>query len=184
MYVLRKKARKKNGLLRSGFRSFSGNQWVLIWFTYLGDRTDFVIWTTAETEISIISIYLPNIVQLLRRAHQHGMIALFTRQEFNEPVKSGRPLKIGMANPAFVPGTKEGFWRIIGKSDSRSSNNVHRLIDNDISTEAVGLQRVSASAQWQHAEERDLYCSGSGTSRQDVSVREEGERWNGVRCND
>ena len=108
------------------------------------------------------------------------MMALFTRQDYNSPVKAGRPLKTGLANSALVSGTKGGFWRIIGKDDSRSATNVHRLIDNGISTEAADLYCVSAaSAQWQHSEERDLIALNQVHLRQDIRVKED-ERWNGV----
>ena len=137
----------------------------------IGDRTTLVGWTSAETGISIISICLPNIVQLFRRAHQHGVTALFTRQEFKEPITPDRPLKMGLANSALVPG---GFWCI--DDDSRSATHVHQLTDNGIhvDTYTAGLYSVSASAQWQHSEERHLIALDQIHLRQDVSVREEG----------
>lgn len=99
-------------------------------------------------------------------------MALFTRQEYNNPVKSS---KTRLANPTFIPGTKGGFWRIICRDDSRSATNVHQLIDNGVNTEAAALysDRVSVSAQWQRSGERDLIALGQVHVRQDGGVRED-----------
>lgn len=137
------------------------------------------MWTTAETGISIISICLPNIVQLFRRAHQHGMTALFTRREYNAPGTGIERSKVELISSALVVGAKGGFWRIFGNDDNNPKATVHRLIDNGIDTETAGLYSVSASGQWQRSEERDLIALDQIHLRQDVSVRED-ERWHVV----
>lgn len=105
------------------------------------------------------------------------MTALFTRQEYNTPVTPGRNSKMGLANCALISGPKGGFWRI--NDDSRLAADIHRLIYNGMSAEAEGLYSVSASAQGQHSEERDLTALHQIHLRQDVSVRVDG-RWNAV----
>lgn len=61
--------------------------------------------------------------------------------------------------------------------DSGSATNVHQLIDDGIDTDTAGLFNLSASAQWQHSEERDLIALDQIHLRRDVSMGED------ARCN-
>lgn len=69
-------------------------------------------WAAAELAISIVSICLPNMTQLFRRARRHELSALFTRRDYVAAIWSSP--KKGTAGPALVHGGKGGFRRISG----------------------------------------------------------------------
>lgn len=127
----------------------------------------FFYWTVAELAISIVSICLPNMTQLLRRAHQHGVSALFTRREY--PAGTGSRSKKGLAGFALLQGNKGGFQRVIGNDDTTLPANNNPLINKK---DQSGLYRASASAQ--QSGEGETIALGQVHLRHDIDVRENG----------
>ncbi|CAD6592249.1 MAG: hypothetical protein ASARMPREDX12_005949 [Alectoria sarmentosa] len=133
------------------------------------DTITFYYWSAAELAISIVSISLPNMTQLFRRAHQHGISALFTRREYAASMGSGS--KRGPGGSALAQGGKGGFQRIIGSDDTSFAVNQDPLITPK---DQSASYTVSACAQ--QPEERELIALDQVHLRQDIDVREE-ERW-------
>ena len=46
-------------------------------------------WALCEGPVSVISISLPNALQLVQRARKHGLKALFNRKEYTDAIKCG-----------------------------------------------------------------------------------------------
>ena len=149
--------------------SVACNQRVLTRQPILGDTITFYYWSAAELAISIVSISLPNMTQLFRRAHQHGISALFTRREYAASMGSGS--KRGPGGSALAQGGKGGFQRIIGSDDTSFAVNQDPLIPPK---DQSASYTVSACAQ--QPEERELIALDQVHLRQDIDVREE-ERW-------
>ena len=107
--------------------------------------------------------------QLFRRAHQHGISALFTRREY--AAGRGGHFIPGPAGSALVQGGNGGFQRIIGNdANTCAAKDEPQLNTNNQS----GFYSVSASAQ--QSEEREVIALGQVHLRQDIDVRED-ERW-------
>lgn len=149
--------------------SVACNQCVLIRQPILGETITFYYWSAAELAISIVSICLPNMTQLFRRAQQHGISALFTRREYVASIGTG--LKKGLGGSALVQGGKRGLQRIIGSDDTTFAVNHDPLITQK---DQSASYTVSASAQ--QPEEREVIALDQVHLRQDIDVREE-ERW-------
>ena len=137
--------------------------------TTLGNLIPYYSWTAAELPISVVSICLPNMLQLVRRAHTHGISALFTRRDYEAEWK-GRP-DIRPRGPALFEEGNGGFQRIIDKSGTSFPANNESLINTRVETD---LYSVSASAQ--SSEEREIIALRQVHLRQDVDVRGD-ERW-------
>ena len=105
--------------------------------------------------------------QLLRRAHQHGVSALFTRREY--PAGTGSRSKKGLAGFALLQGNKGGFQRVIGNDDTTLPANNNPLINKK---DQSGLYRASASAQ--QSGEGETIALGQVHLRHDIDVRENG----------
>ena len=141
--------------------SVACNPWVLIGHTNIGNYVTFVYWTASELAISIVSICLPNMVQLFRRAYEHGTPALFTSREY----------PTGSAGSTFVQGGKGGFQRIVvndGTTFAIHNDPLDQRIDQSI------LYSVTVSAQ--RPGETETAALGQVHMRQDFVVRED-ERW-------
>ena len=138
-------------------------------YTTLGNLIPYSRWSAAELAVSVVSICLPSITQLVRRAHEHGISALFTRRDYAAERK-GRP-DIRPRGPALFQEGNRGFRRIKDNNDTSFSANNESLISTRFEND---LYSVSASAQ--QSEERDMIALGQVHLRHDVDVRED-ERW-------
>ena len=135
----------------------------------VGTMTTFFNWTAAELAISVVSICLPNMTQLFRRAHQHGISALFTRREYvtgPENISKKRPV-----SSALVHGGNGGFQGIISIDDTTFAFNDDPLSKLE---DQSGLYSVGASAQ--QSEVGDVVAIGQVHLRKDIDGREY-ERW-------
>ncbi len=131
--------------------------------------TTFFCWTAAELAISIVSICLPNMTQLFRRAHQHGISALFTRREYAiGPENVSKKRSVGSA---LVHGGNGGFQGIVGIDDTTFAFNEDPLSKLE---DQSGLYSESASAQ--QPEVGDVVAVGQVHLREDINMREY-ERW-------
>ena len=138
-------------------------------YTTLGNLIPYFYWTAAELAISIVSICLPNMTQLVRRGHTHGISALFTRRDYEAEWK-GRP-EIRPKRSALLQEGNGGFRRIMDKNGTSFPANNESLISTRVEN---GLYSVSPSAP--QSEERDMIALGQVHLRQDVDVRGD-ERW-------
>lgn len=125
---------------------------------FLGKFIFYAKWAIAEGSISIVSICLPNMAQLLQRGRQHGMSSLFTRRQY--------------APKSFDPSSQDnGAFQRIGYGGSAS------VTEGRLMSDQGGLYSVSATAD-QHSEERDI-ALGQVRMRQEVTVGGD-ERWAAV----
>ncbi len=101
--------------------------------------TTFFYWTAAELAISIVSICLPNVTQLFRRAHQHGFTALFTRREYAiGPENISKKRTVGSA---LVHGGNGGFQGIIGIDQGARWSGPLVLRPKPVQIEAIPMVR-------------------------------------------
>ncbi len=126
----------------------------------LGNLVPYFRWTAAELAISIVSICLPNMTQLVRRGHKYGISALFTRRDY-EAEWRGRP-EIRPKGSAFSPEGNGGFRRIMDKNGTSFPANNELLINTRVEHD---LYSVSASAQ--QSEEREMNALSQAHLRQD-----------------
>ena len=142
---------------------------VLIGYMSIGSinkLTTFLSWTVAELAISIVSICIPNMTQLFRRTHQHGISALFTRRDFVAGPESRS--KNGPPGCAWVQGSI-GFLCNTGKAD------ISFALDGDEMTsteDKSGLYSMSASKQ--QSEQGSIVALGQAHLPNNDGVREYG----------
>ena len=115
----------------------------------LGNLVPYFRWTAAELAISIVSICLPNMSQLVRRGHTHGISALFTRRDY-EAEWRGRP-EIRPKGSALFQEGNGGFRRIMDKNGTSFPANNESLISTRIEND---LKSMSTSAQ--QSDEREM----------------------------
>ena len=126
--------------------------------------TTFLSWTAAELTISIVSICIPNMTQLFRRTHEHGISALFTRREFvGGPVSRS---KNGPPGSAWVQRSNNGFLCNTGKHDVNLAFNGDAMSSTD---DKSGLYSMSASTQ--KSEQGSIVALGQAHLRSDSNVR-------------
>lgn len=145
----------------------AGMTCMLIEYTTTGNMNTFFYWTAAEVAISIVSICVPNLTQLFRRTHQHGISALFTRREYvaGPEIRS----KKGPAGSAWVQGSNDNFLRTIGKDDSIAAFNGDPMSNTE---DKSGLSSVSASTH--QSEERSVVALDQVHLPPDSEVRKYG----------
>ena len=142
---------------------------LLTGYTILGNLIPYFYWTAAELAISIVSICLPNMTQLVRRGHTHGISALFTRRDYEAEWK-GRP-EIRPKRSALSQERNGGFRRIMDKNGTSFPANNESLISTRVDND---LYSVSPSAQ--QSEEREVIALSQVHLRQGVDGRGD-ERW-------
>ena len=135
----------------------------------LGNLVPYFRWTAAELAISIVSICLPNVTQLVRRGHKHGISALFTRRDYEAEWRR-RP-EIRPKGSALFQEGHGGFRRIMDKNGTSFPANKDLLISTRLQND---LYCVSISAQ--QSEEREMNALSKAHLGQDVDARGE-ERW-------
>ena len=124
----------------------------------------FLRWVSAEGSISIVSVCLPNMNYLAKRARHHGMSSLFTRREYASS-------SISNTGPGSALGQDKGGFRRIGNGRTTLVTDFRTILDQG------GMYSVSASAE-QHFEDKDI-AMGQVHMRQDVNVIED-KRWTAV----
>ena len=105
-------------------------------------------------------------VQLFRRAHRHGISALFTTREYVIGPESCA--KAGLGGFAWARRDKEGFQRSIDSYDTTFA------VNNDLSLnmkDQCGPYSVNGSAQGYSSDERGILAPDPAHLRQDVHVR-------------
>ena len=129
-------------------------------------------WTVAELALSIVCICLPNMIQLFRRAHQHGISALFTRREYAD--HTGFRFRTGPTGFASVQAPKGRFQRILGKDHSTFA-----AYDDPLITSRDQGTSYSLGAVAQNLEGIELSNLDQVHLRQDINATEN-ERWDPV----
>ena len=112
-------------------------------------------WAAAELAISIVSICLPNMTQLFRRAHRHGFSALFTRREYVADIRSNT--KRGTAGPTLVHGREGGFRPVSGWDGTTFAANDDPLVN---AKDQSSFYSVSLSVRQSQSEEGDIIALG------------------------
>ena len=140
---------------------------MLIGYTITGNMNTFFYWTAAELAISIVSICVPNLTQLFRRTHQHGISALFTRRGYvaGPEIHS----KKWPAGSAWVQGSKNGFLCTTDKDDGIFAFNGYSVSNTE---DKSGLSSVSASTH--HSKEGSVVALGQVHMRNNSDVRDYG----------
>ena len=153
-------------------RIFALHQCVLTGNTCLGNMVPYNYWTAAELAISIVCICLPNMTQLFRRAHQHGISALFTRRDYVGHTE----FRFKMGPTGFVPvqAPKRRFQRLFGKDHSTFAAYDYKLI----TSRDQGASH-SPGAVAQQSEGIELGVLDLVHLRQDINATEN-ERWDPV----
>ena len=126
----------------------------------LGNLVPYFRWTAAELAISIVSICLPNMTQLVRRGHKHGISALFTRRDY-EAEWRGRPEIRPKGSAVFQEGNG-GFRRIMDRNGTSFPANNDSLISTRIEKDPY-----SVSLHAQQSEEREMNALSQAHQRQD-----------------
>lgn len=107
--------------------------------------------------------------QLFRRAHDHGVSALFTRWEYRASSRSGS--KKGPADSAFLQGGRGELQRIISNYDNAFAVDNDPLINKK---DQSNLSSVSASEQ--QSDEMEITALDQVHLRQGINLRRD-ERW-------
>ena len=146
--------------LPTGCLILTCNECLLNGYTILGNLIPYFRWTAAELAISIVSICLPNMTQLVRRGHTHGISALFTRRDY-EAEWRGRP-EIRPKGSALFQEGNGSFRRIMDKNGTSFAANNESLISTRVEND---LYSVSLYAQ--QPEEREMNALSQAHLRQD-----------------
>ena len=118
-------------------RIFTCTEYPLNGHSTLGNLIPYFQWTAAELAISIVSICLPNMAQLVRRGHTHGISALFTRRDY-EAEWRGRP-EIRPKGSAFFQEGNGSFRRIMDKNGTSFAANNESLIGTGVENDPYSM---------------------------------------------
>ena len=148
----------------TGARTLTCTECALIGYSILGNLVPYFRWTAAELAISIVSICLPSMTQLVRRGHAHGISALFTRRDY-EAEWRGNP-EIRPKGSALFQEGNGGFRHIMAKNGTSFPASNDSLINTRVENDPYS---VSISAL--ESEEREMNSLSQAHLRQNVDVK-------------
>ena len=134
--------------------------------TFPGNFVEPMLLVTMETPLATISICMPSIFQLIKRALYHGIPSLFSTQDLSKPIDGGRGEHIGgLGNPVdsdvmhirrlVDPGDKTSQERLVHTTTvSRTSN----IMSEEIPLEDI---RVRDEVEVQSTQRRDIFKGNS-----------------------